>query len=118
MLIQVTEYLAIDLATEKWLCHRCGHDLGPAHECYKKGCLVRARDPREIHQPLGSDKEFNFSFDPDWMMLLEFYCPQCATLVETEYLPPGHPLTWDIQIDLEALRQKYGDQAAARNSGP
>lgn len=54
--------------------------------------MVRSRDPREIHQPLGSDKEFNFSFDPDWMLLLEFYCAQCTTLVETEYLPPGPPL--------------------------
>jgi acetone carboxylase gamma subunit len=118
MLIQVTEYLSIDLTAEKWVCHRCGHDLGSAHECYKKGCLVRARDPREIHQPLGPDKEFNFSFDPDWMMLLEFYCPQCATLVETEYLPPGHPLTWDIQIDLEALRQKFADNSAAGDTDP
>ena len=118
MLIQMTEYLAIDLATERWRCHRCGHDLCSAHESYKTGCLVRARDPREVHFPLGPDKEFNFSFDPDWMMLLEFYCPQCATLVETEYLPPGHPLTWDIQVDLEALRRKYGMEApAARSAG-
>ncbi len=118
MLIQITEYLSIDLSTEKWMCHRCGHDLGSAHECYKKGCRVRVRDPREVHQPLGSDKDFNFSFDPDWMMLLEYYCPQCATLVEAEYLPPGHPLTWDIQMDLEALRRKYGVGAAAGNADP
>jgi acetone carboxylase gamma subunit len=40
--------------------------------------------------------------------LIEFYCPGCATLVEIEYLPPGHPLTWDIQIDLAALKRKHG----------
>ena len=107
MLIQMTEYLAIDLATERWVCYRCGHNLCSAHECYKKGCVVRARDPREIHFPLGPSKEFNFSFDPEWIVLIEFYCPQCATLVETEYLPPGHPLTWDMQIDIKALRRKH-----------
>src|SRR3954462_11399184 len=107
MLIQITEYLGIDIVTERWMCHRCGHDLGSAHECYKIGCLCRARDPREIHFPLGPDTEFNFSFDPKWMQVIEYYCPGCATLVEAEYLPPGHPLTWDIQVDLEALRQKH-----------
>ena len=50
------------------------------------------------------------------MMLVEFYCPQCATLVETEYLPPGHPLTWDIQIDLDALKRKYGVAAEPERS--
>jgi acetone carboxylase, gamma subunit len=107
VLIQMTEYLAIDLATERWVCYRCGHSLCSAHECYKKGCLVRARDPREIHFPLGPSKDFNFSFDPEWIALIEFYCPQCATLMETEYLPPGHPLTWDMQIDIKALRRKH-----------
>jgi acetone carboxylase, gamma subunit len=62
---------------------------------------------------LGPSKEFNFSFDPEWIELIEFYCPQCATLVETEYLPPGHPLTWDIQIDIEALRRKYNFKSDA-----
>jgi len=26
--------------------------------------------------------------------------------METEYLPPGHPLTWDIEIDLDRLKQR------------
>jgi acetophenone carboxylase len=116
MLIQITEYLGIDIATERWMCHRCGYDLASAHECYKLGCLCRARDPREIHFPLGPSAEFNFSCDPNWMQIIEYYCPQCATLIETEYLPPGHPLTWDIQIDIAALRRRHG-LAADRNAG-
>jgi hypothetical protein len=28
-----------------------------------------ARDPRDMHAPLGADPEFNFSFDPRWMRL-------------------------------------------------
>jgi acetophenone carboxylase len=37
---------------------------------------------------------------------VEFYCPQCGTQIETEYLPPGHPITWDIEINLDALKRR------------
>ena len=30
MRIPMTEYLEIDLGTERWLCRRCGHDFGSA----------------------------------------------------------------------------------------
>lgn len=26
--------------------------------------------------------------------------------METEYLPPGHPLTWDIALDLDSLKER------------
>ena len=110
--IQITEYLDIDLERERWRCNRCEHDLGDAREPYKKGCLIRERDPREVHFPVGPNKEFNFSFDPEWMRLIEFYCPGCAVMVEVEYLPPGHPLTWDIQLDIDALKKKHGIKGA------
>ncbi|MEM6887372.1 MAG: acetone carboxylase subunit gamma [Pseudomonadota bacterium] len=107
MLLRVTEYLDIDVRSERWKCNCCGHDLGSAHESYKLGCLLRDRNPHEVHLPMGPDPEYNFSFDQGWMKLIEFCCPNCATLLETEYLPPGHPLTWDIQIDIDALKRKY-----------
>jgi hypothetical protein len=31
-----------------------------------------------------------------------------VTLIETEYLPPGHPLTRDIELDIDALKEKNG----------
>jgi hypothetical protein len=108
MLVRITEYLDIELETERWRCNRCGYDIGDARDSYKKGCLIRDRDPREIHFPIGPSKEFNFSFDPEWMRIVEFYCPGCAAMVENEYLPPGHPLTWDIQLDIDKLKQKHG----------
>ena len=108
MRVRITEYLDIDLEAERWCCNRCDHDLGDARQSYKRGCLVRERDPREIHFPIGPSKEFNFSFDPDWMRIVEFYCPGCAVMVENEYLPPGHPLTWDIQLDIDKLKEKHG----------
>jgi len=46
----MTEYLIIDLDTERWTCRVCSHDLGDARGNYKEGTLVYDRDPREIHQ--------------------------------------------------------------------
>jgi acetophenone carboxylase len=103
--IRVTEYLDLDVELEKWFCNRCGHEIGPARQSYKRGCLLYDRDPREIHPPLVSG-EFNFSPDPMWVRIVEIYCPSCGVQMETEYLPPGHPLTWDIEIDLDRLKQR------------
>ena len=103
--IRVTEYLDLDVEREEWSCNRCGRELGPARQNYKRGCLLYDRDPREIHPPLVSG-EFNFSPDPMWVRIVEIYCPYCGVQIETEYLPPGHPLTWDIEIDLDRLKQR------------
>lgn len=112
MRVRITEYLDVDLEERHWRCNRCGQDLGPAERSYKEGCLIADRDPREVHPVIGSDPEFNFSFDPEWVRLVEFYCPSCAVLLETEYLPPGHPLSWDIDLDLDALAQKHAEDDA------
>ena len=103
--LRVTEYLDLDLDREQWLCNRCGHEIGPARESYKRGCLLYDRDPREIHPPLVPGS-FSFSPDPLWVRIVEFYCPGCGTQVETEYLPPGHPITHDIEIDLDSLKER------------
>jgi len=47
---------------------------------------------------------YTFAPDPEWCRILEFVCPGCATLLEVEYLPPGHPITHDIELDIEALK--------------
>ena len=103
--VRVTEYLDLDLQRERWLCNRCNQDIGPARENYKKGCLLYDRDPREIHPPIVAG-EFNFSPDPMWVRIVEIYCPGCGTQIETEYLPPGHPITWDIEFDLDSLKER------------
>jgi acetone carboxylase, gamma subunit len=106
--IAMTEYLGIGVGDRHWHCRRCDCDLGPARRSYKEGCLIAERDPTEVHPPIGPGEVFNFSFDPRLVRLLEFYCPRCATLIETEYLPPGHPLTWDIEVDVDALIEMRG----------
>jgi len=116
---QMTEYLDIDLVSEMWCCHVCGEQLISAREPYKHGCLVAERDPREVHNPHIEGGEFTFAPDPEWCRLLEFYCPGCGTMIETEYLPPGHPITNDIEPDIDAMKAKYlsGDHLAGDLSG-
>jgi acetone carboxylase gamma subunit len=106
--IGITPYLGIDLDAEQWRCRRCGAELDDATENFKHGLLVNERDPDEIHRPLiGDEYEYTYSPDPEWCRILEYYCPGCGVQVETEYLPPGHPPTNEIQPDLDWLREEY-----------
>lgn len=103
--LHFAEYVDADLATERWSCHECGHDFGDLRGNYKRGLLVAERDPREIHEPV-LDGEYTFAPKSDWIRIIEFYCPGCGRQVETEYLPPGHPLTQDIELDVDALKER------------
>ena len=49
--------------------------------------------------------------------IVEFYCSGCGTQLETEYLPPGHPITHDIEIDVERLKQRLGKGEFAIREG-
>ena len=106
--ISFTEYLDLDLDDETWCCNRCGWVLVSAHENYKKGCLVSERDPREIHPPIVEGR-YTFSPGPEWVRIVEFHCPNCAVQLETEYLPPGHPITHDIELDVDRLKKRLAD---------
>lgn len=113
---RITEYLDIDLGAETWHCNRCGKDLGNARNNYKNGLLVYDRDPREIHRPLIDADEYEYTFapDPSWCRILEYYCPQCGVQVEAEYLVPGHPITRDIELDIEWLKRRAAEQQEDR----
>jgi acetone carboxylase gamma subunit len=117
MKVRITEVLDLDLEHEMWCCNRCGRELIGGRENYKKGCLVRERIPREVHNPLVEGSPFSFAPDADWCRILEFYCPQCGVMVETQYLPPGHPVTHDIQLDIDALKERHGLKPRKGSSG-
>ena len=52
-------------------------------------CWIRACTPAPIRPiPTGAASQY--------------YCPDCGTLVEAEYLPPGHPPLHDIELDIDA----------------
>lgn len=113
MKVLITEYLRIELDDETWECRPCGRKLGGARENYKRGTLVYDRDPREVHRPLLDPAlyERTFSPDPGWCRILEYYCPGCGTMIEVEYLPPGHAPLHDIELDIDALRAQWADRA-------
>ena len=113
MRVPITAYLEIDLESERWLCKVCSQDLGAARDNYKRGLLVYDRDPREIHRPIIDPKQYRYTFspDPNWCRILEYYCPKCATQVETEYLPPGHPPLRDIELDIDDLKRRFANNA-------
>ncbi len=104
--VQITEYLDIDLEREIWCCHKCGIELISARENYKKGCLVYERDPRTIYNPV-VEGAWSFSPPADWVALVEFYCPGCGIMIENELLPLGHPITQDLDQDLDQLKRKH-----------
>ena len=55
---------------------------------------------------------------PAWCRILEYYCPQCGTMIETEYLPPGHPPLHDIELDIDALKVQWKDREELRRPRP
>lgn len=63
--VAITEYLEIDLHSERWHCRACGHDIAAARDNYKTGLLVYDRDPREIHAPILDEKKYEFTYAPD-----------------------------------------------------
>jgi acetophenone carboxylase len=112
--LHVAEYLDIDVNAERWHCHDCGRDLGSARDNYKRGLLVGEREPNEVH-PTVIEGEYTFSPNGDWVRLLEFYCPGCGRQIETEYLPAGHPLTHDTEIDIDSIKARLASGEARIN---
>jgi acetone carboxylase gamma subunit len=112
--IRVTESLDIDLDKEKWCCHRCGVEIHPAREPYLKGCLVYERPASEIYGPPIPVKQDSdtISYAPaaDFMRVVEFYCPNCGALMTVQYLPPGHPIVFDIELDIDKLKERAKKQ--------
>ena len=82
----------------------------------KRGLLVGERDPSEVHPPL-IEGEYTFAPNPEWVRILEFYCPGCGVQLETEYLPPGHPITHTTQIDLDSLKARLASGSLSIEDG-
>jgi acetone carboxylase gamma subunit len=114
--IRFTESLDLDMNDECWYCHSCNTRLISARENYKHGCLVAERSPREIHAPIITG-EYTFAPDEKWVRIIEFYCPSCSRQIESEYLPPGHPITHDIELDLDSLRNRLNSGELAVRGG-
>lgn len=65
----------------------CGHAFGPWTRNWKEGALVRQRDDTRDGSVYAGPR----GADPAWMILREFSCPGCGTLLDVEMVPPGYP---------------------------
>jgi acetone carboxylase gamma subunit len=111
--VRVTESLDINLDNEMWHCHSCGKAMNSAREPYMKGALVYEKPANEIYGDpikLSEDTSISFSPDPDFMRVIEFYCPNCGALISVQYLPPGHPIPVEIQLDIDQLKARSAGQ--------
>ena len=82
----------------------CGHEFGSYQRNWKLEARIRVRDTeqklQEMYPPL-------MHCDPQWMELREFFCPTCFTLLEVEAVPPGYPVVFDFQPDLETFYKEW-----------
>jgi len=82
----------------------CGHEFGDYHENWKLEALVHVRDTeeklQEVYPPL-------MHSNPEWVVLREYYCPGCKTQLEVEAVPPGYPVIFDFQPDLETFYREW-----------
>jgi acetone carboxylase, gamma subunit len=80
--------------------HKCGHEFGSYKNNWKLSALIYERDNLEKLQELYPGPR---ACNPDWNVLREFICPTCGTMLETEAVPPGYPITFNFLPDEEAL---------------
>ena len=107
--LRITESVDIDLDKEMWCCSRCQAEIISARESYLKGCLVYERPASEVYGPpvpvKGDTHVISYAPQPDFMRVVEFYCPNCGATMTVQYLPPGHPIVTEIEVDIDKLKE-------------
>jgi len=93
MAMRVLENLEVVGAPGKkaFRCIRCGYMLGRVTENYRER-LLRHEEPISKYQPIVLKHKM------DWFVLREYYCPQCATMVEVEMVAKGEKETASILL--------------------
>ena len=82
----------------------CGHEFGNYKKNWKLAANIYVRDSLRRVAKLYPRA---MSINPDWMELREYYCPGCFTLLEVEAVPPGYPVIFDFQPDIEAFYESW-----------
>jgi acetone carboxylase, gamma subunit len=80
----------------------CGHEFGDYRENWKLSALVYERNPQDGEIFVGPQ-----GADPEWMIMREFYCPDCATQLDVECVVPGHPIVFNQIPDIDGF---YGQR--------
>lgn len=103
ILVPLQEHLYVVLkGQERIVKCSCGQEFGDYRQNWKLNALVYERDPSDGEIYVGPR-----ACDPDWMILREFYCPGCATQLEVEAVPPGHPIIFSAVPDIDGFYGKH-----------
>ncbi|MEA2640907.1 MAG: acetone carboxylase, gamma subunit [Chloroflexota bacterium] len=97
-------YIVETTSGERVVYCECRHDFGDYRVNWKLSALIFVRDTDALMQEVYSASS---SADPDWMELREFYCPGCLRQLEVEAVPPGYPVVFDFEPDLETFYDEW-----------
>ena len=76
----------------------CGHEFCTYQENWKMHARIHVRDTEELIEQI-----MPYSSDTDWMVIREYYCPECFKQLEVEAVPPGYPVLFDFLPDIEGF---------------
>lgn len=93
----------------------CGQDFGDYRKNWKLAALVFVRNTKTLIDEVYPSM---MGCDPDWMELREFYCPGCRRQLEVEAVPPGYPIIFEFEPDLEAFYAEWLGQPLAARKEP
>lgn len=90
----------------------CGQEFGDYRENWKHEALINVRDSEDDLQEVYPKAMHS---DPDWMVLREFFCPECHRQLEVEAVPPGYPLVFDFQPYIDEFYEEWIGRPAPDN---
>ena len=82
-----------------WACSTCGELLGPATESFKRRARYRQRPPQTVDERLYPDPT---EFSATQLLLRQYACPGCATLLAQEFCLADDEPWQDFQIEAKA----------------
>jgi acetone carboxylase gamma subunit len=82
----------------------CGHELGDYRKNWKLSAHIHVRDTEKSLREIYPVSDL---CDPEWMEIREFICPGCSTLLEVEACPPGYPIVFEFEPDLDGFYRDW-----------
>jgi acetone carboxylase gamma subunit len=82
----------------------CGHEFGDASKNWKLTAHIHVRDTEKSLREIYPSTDL---CDPEWMEIREFICPGCATLLEVEACPPGYPIVFEFEPDIDGFYRDW-----------